>query len=58
MEDIILTDAEIAAQNEIIAAENAIIAAENEIKAKEIFDALNAAPVVVEETPVVEDPTV
>lgn len=57
MEDIILTDAEIAAQNEIIAAQNAIIAAENEIKAKEIFDALSVAPVVVE-TPVDETPAV
>jgi hypothetical protein len=51
MEDVILTDAEIAAQNEVIAAENAVIAAENAIKAKEISDALNAVPVVVDETP-------
>lgn len=58
MEDIVLTDAEIAAQNEIIAAENAIIAAENEIKAKEILDAINNPPVVVDETPVDETPTV
>lgn len=59
MEDIILTDVEIAAENAIAAVENAIVAAENAIKAKEIFDALNASPVVVEETPVVDEtPTV
>ena len=49
MEDVILTDAEIATQNEVIAAENAVIAAENAIKAKEISDALNIP--VVDETP-------
>ena len=57
MEDVVLTDAEIAAQNEVIAAQNEVIAAQNEIKAKEIFDALNI-PVVVEEAPVTDSPVV